>query len=213
MLPRIGGSSLKPFERAASDMARAILLVMDSVGIGGAPDAARFGDEGADTIGHIAAACAAGAADAVGGRSGPLAIPVMNRLGLCRAAELSTGMHPAGIERVEHPSAIWAMASEVSAGKDTQSGHWELAGLPVPFSWGYFPETVPAFPPDLTEALIREAGLTGILANKHAGGTEVIAEFGVEHIRTGQPICYTSVDFREGMEAFLAKRTPRWTGK
>ncbi len=175
-------------------MARAILLVMDSVGIGGAPDAARFGDEGADTIGHIAAACAAGAADAVGGRSGPLAIPVMNRLGLCRAAELSTGMHPAGIERVEHPSAIWAMASEVSAGKDTQSGHWELAGLPVPFSWGYFPETVPAFPPDLTEALIREAGLTGILANKHAGGTEVIAEFGVEHIRTGQPICYTSVD-------------------
>src|SRR5688572_2044450 len=102
-------------------MARAILLVMDSVGIGGAPDAAAFGDEGADTLGHIAAACAAGSADRAGLRSGPLAIPVMNRLGLCRAAEDSTGTHPVGIERIEAPEAIWGFANEVSKGKDTQS--------------------------------------------------------------------------------------------
>ncbi|HMB47751.1 MAG TPA: phosphopentomutase, partial [Afifellaceae bacterium] len=74
-------------------MARAILLVMDSVGIGGAPDAADYGDTGSDTLGHIAAACARGEADA-SGRSGPLEIPNLNRLGLCRAAEASVGVHP-----------------------------------------------------------------------------------------------------------------------
>jgi phosphopentomutase len=175
-------------------MARAILLVMDSVGIGGAADAAKFGDEGADTLGHIAAACAAGAADVAGARSGPLRIPVMNGLGICRAAEASTGTHPAGIERIEAPSAIWAYASEVSKGKDTQSGHWELAGLPVPFAWGYFPETIPAVPTKITAALIREAKLPGILGNKHASGTGIIEELGEEHVRTGKPILYTSAD-------------------
>ena len=175
-------------------MARAMLLVMDSVGIGGAEDAESFGDAGADTIGHIAAACAAGKADVKGGRSGPLKIPVMNRLGLCRAAEASTGTHPAGIERIEKPEAIWAYASEVSKGKDTQSGHWELAGLPVPFEWGYFPNTIPAFPKELTDALIAQAKLPGILGNKHASGTDIIEELAEEHIRSGKPICYTSQD-------------------
>lgn len=175
-------------------MARAILLVMDSVGIGGARDAAKFGDEGADTFGHIAAACAAGAADRAGLRSGPLAVPLMNSLGIGRAAEASTGAHPAGLERVESPSAIWGYASEVSRGKDTQTGHWELAGVPVPFAWGYFPRTIPAFPEDLTAALIATANLPGILGNKHAGGIEIIEELGEEHIRTGKPICYTSAD-------------------
>ena len=175
-------------------MARAMLLVMDSVGIGGAADAARFGDEGADTLGHVAAACASGAADRPGLRSGPLMIPVMNRLGIARAAEASTGTHPAGVPRAQTPAAIWGYASEVSKGKDTQSGHWELAGLPVPFAWGYFPDTIPAFPPDLTDALIREADLPGILGNRHASGTDVIEELGEEHIRTSKPICYTSAD-------------------
>ncbi|MYZ48687.1 phosphopentomutase [Propylenella binzhouense] len=175
-------------------MARAFLLVMDSVGIGGASDEAAFGDAGADTLGHIAGACAAGRADVPGGRSGPLAIPVMNRLGIGRAAEASTGSHPAGIERIERPEAIWGFAREVSKGKDTQSGHWELAGLPVPFTWGYFPDTIPAFPEALTAALIAEAGLPGILGNRHASGTAVIAELGAEHVRTGKPICYTSAD-------------------
>jgi len=175
-------------------MARGILLVMDSVGIGGAPDAAAYGDAGADTLGHVAAACAAGQADMAGLRAGPLALPAMNRLGIGRAAEASVGTHPAGLPRVERPSAIWGHASEVSTGKDTQSGHWELAGLPVPFAWGYFPETVPAVPGSITEPLIREAGLPGVLGNKHASGTGIIEEFGEEHIRTGKPILYTSAD-------------------
>jgi phosphopentomutase len=175
-------------------MARAILLVMDSVGIGGAKDAAAFGDEGSDTLGHIAAACAAGAADVPGGRSGSLHIPVMARLGIGRAAEASTGTYPAGLERVEKPQAIWAYASEVSKGKDTQSGHWEIAGLPVPFQWGYFPDTIPAFPAGLTETLIDQAKLPGILGNKHASGTDIIDELGEEHVRTLKPICYTSQD-------------------
>ena len=79
-------------------------------------------------------------------------------------------------------------------GKDTPSGHWEMTGVPVPFAWGYFPQTVPTFPKSLTDALIREARLPGILGNKHASGTPIIAEFGEEHIRTGKPICYTSAD-------------------
>jgi phosphopentomutase len=82
----------------------------------------------------------------------------------------------------------------VSRGKDTQSGHWELAGLPVPFAWGYFPQSIPTFPPELSDTLIREAGLPGMLGNKHSGGIEAIEEFGEEHVRTGKPICYTSVD-------------------
>jgi phosphopentomutase len=175
-------------------MARAILLVMDSVGIGGAADAATFGDEGADTLGHIAADCASGKADQPGVRSGPLKIPEMNGLGSSRAAEASSGTHPKGIERIEKPQAIWAYASEVSKGKDTQSGHWELAGLPVPFAWGYFPNTIPTFPKALTDKLIEQAKLPGILGNRHASGTDVIDEFGEEHIRTGKPICYTSAD-------------------
>jgi phosphopentomutase len=118
----------------------------------------------------------------------------MNRLGIGRAAEASAGTHPTGLERIEKPEAIWAYANEISKGKDTQSGHWELAGLPVPFAWGYFPDTVPAFPPELTERLIREAKLPGILADRHAPGTTVIEDYGEEHIRTGKPICYTSVD-------------------
>jgi phosphopentomutase len=175
-------------------MARAILLVMDSVGIGGAADAEEFGDQGADTLGHIAAACAAGGADLKGLRVGPLKIPLMNGLGIGRAAELSAGAHPAGLPRIDKPAAIFACAAELSKGKDTQSGHWELAGLPVPFKWGYFPQTIPALPAALTEAIIEQAKLPGILGDKHASGTEIIEEFGEAHIATGKPILYTSVD-------------------
>jgi phosphopentomutase len=167
---------------------------MDSVGIGGAPDAADFGDDGADTLGHIAAECAAGRADSAGVRAGPLNIPNMVRLGIGRASEASTGSHPAGLQRIDNPEAIWGHATEVSKGKDTTTGHWELAGLPVPFKWGYFPQSQPAFPAELTEALIAEAGLPGILGDKHASGTAIIEELGDEHVRTGKPICYTSVD-------------------
>ena len=174
-------------------MARAFLFVLDSFGIGGAPDAARFGDEGSDTFGHIAAAAARGEADREGLRSGPLKLPNMMALGLGEAAELATGTWPAGMDR-PRPEGVFAAAQEVSSGKDTPSGHWEIAGVPVPFDWGYFPETVPTFPADLTDAIIREARLPGILGDCHASGTEIIARLGEEHIRTGMPICYTSAD-------------------
>lgn len=171
-------------------MARAFLFVLDSFGIGGAPDAARFGDEGADTFGHIEAACAAGAADVAGLRAGPLNVPQMRALGLGHAAALAAGR---AAPRTA-PRGFWGAATETSSGKDTPSGHWEIAGVPVKFGWGHFPDKVPAFPAAFTEALIAQGNLPGILGNRHASGLEVIERFGEEHIRTGKPICYTSVD-------------------
>jgi phosphopentomutase len=171
---------------------RALILVLDSVGIGGAPDAAAYGDAGANTVGHIAEACAAGRADS--GREGPLAIPNLLRLGLGEACRLATGQVPPGLEQGRAPEGRFAAAREVSRGKDTPSGHWELAGVPVPFAWGYFPQVLPCFPPDLVDALCRRADLPGILGDRHASGTQIIAELADEHIRTGKPICYTSAD-------------------
>ena len=175
-------------------MARAFLFVLDSFGIGGAADAGRYGDSGSDTFGHIAEACAAGRANRAGLRSGPLAIPNMAGLGLGAAARTAPGFDfdDGGIRPL--PSSFHGAAQEVSSGKDTPSGHWEIAALPVRFDWGYFPDTVPAFPAELTEAMIREGKVPGILGDCHAPGTEIIERFGEEHIRTGKPICYTSVD-------------------
>lgn len=175
-------------------MARAILIVLDSVGCGGAEDAVAYGDEGADTLGHIAEACAEGRGDRDGLRSGPLHIPNLVRLGLSHACEASTGRPLAGVPRPEAPQGQYGYGVEVSQGKDTPSGHWEIAGCPVPFKWGYFTALENTFPPDLVAAIIREGALPGILGNKHASGTAVIDELAEEHIRTGKPICYTSVD-------------------
>jgi len=171
---------------------RALILVMDSVGIGCAPDAAYYGDEGADTIGHIADACARGEADD-GQREGRLRLPHLVSLGLGEASRLSTGRCPPGLETRSQP-ACFGCASEQSRGKDTPSGHWEIAGVPVAFDWGYFSKTVPCFPRELTDALCAQADLPGILGSCHASGTEIIARLGAAHIKTGQPICYTSAD-------------------
>jgi len=172
---------------------RALILVMDSVGIGCAPDAAQYGDEGADTVGHIAEACARGEADD-GEREGPLRLPHLVGLGLGEASRLSTGRYPPGLEARSEPAACFGCASEQSRGKDTPSGHWEIAGVPVAFDWGYFPRSVPCFPQELSDALCAQADLAGILGNCHASGTEIIARLGADHIKTGQPICYTSAD-------------------
>jgi phosphopentomutase len=173
---------------------RAILIVLDSFGIGGAEDAATFGDEGADTIGHIAEACAAGKGDRAGLRSGPLNLPNLGRLGLAQAAAASTGGAALALGYSGVPQARYGYGVEISRGKDTPSGHWEIAGQPVDFEWGYFPRTIPCFPKELTDALIDETDLPGILGNKHGSGMDIIAELGVDHIRSGRPICYTSVD-------------------
>ncbi|WP_282602780.1 phosphopentomutase [Paracoccus sp. PARArs4] len=165
-------------------MSRAFLIVMDSVGIGGAPDADRFFNEGlpdtgANTVGHIAQAQG-------------LAMPNLGRLGLGSAVRLASGLDAPGLGG--EPQGLWGAATEVSNGKDTPSGHWEIAGVPVPWDWHYFPDTNPAFPPEVTARICEIAGTDGILANCHASGTQVIEDFGAEHLRTGRPICYTSVD-------------------
>ena len=176
-------------------MRRAFLVVIDSVGIGGAPDAGDFfngdlPDTGANTLGHIAQACAAGKAEE--GRSGPVALPNLDRLGLGAALKLASGMEAPGLSAA--PEGLWGAATEVSQGKDTPSGHWELAGLPVPWAWHYFPDETPAFPADLTAEVARLAGTDGILGNCHASGTAIIERLGAEHCGSGWPICYTSAD-------------------
>jgi phosphopentomutase len=174
-------------------MVRAIILVLDSFGIGGAPDAAAYGDEGGDTFGHIAAACADGRGDRAGLRQGLLRLPHLDALGLGAAGFAATGTLAAGFA-AKPVRGVAAAAIETSKGKDTPSGHWEISGCPVPFEWGYFPETIPSFPADLTAAMIREGKLPGILGDRHASGTGVIEEFGEESLSTGKPIFYTSVD-------------------
>jgi len=171
-------------------MSRAILIVLDSVGCGGAPDAADFGDAGANTLGHIAQACANGHADE--GRSGPLHLPNMEALGLGAAIRLASDIALPGFSA--EPTGLWGVATEISKGKDTPSGHWELAGVPVPWDWHYFPKTNPAFPADLLATLCEQGNLPGTLCNAHGSGVPVVEEFAPEHIQTGKPIVYTSAD-------------------
>ncbi|MCB2109802.1 MAG: phosphopentomutase [Defluviimonas sp.] len=176
-------------------MSRAFLIVMDSVGAGGAPDADSFyngtrPDTGANTLGHIAEVCAAGGADE--GRSGPLKMPHLDALGLGAAVRLASGAAMPGL--AAEPAGLWGAASEVSRGKDTPSGHWELAGVPVPWEWHYFPDAQPAFPPDLLAEVARLCGAGGTLGNCHASGVPIIEAHCAEHLRTGWPICYTSAD-------------------
>lgn len=162
-------------------MARVFILVLDSFGIGGAPDAERFGDEGANTFGHIADKYL-------------ISLPNLENLGLANAARSATGKTPAGMTIAAEPTGLYGAASEISNGKDTPSGHWEIAGQPVSFDWGYFPRNIPCFPNDLTKAICEFLSVPDILANCHASGIDIIERCGVEHIKTGQPICYTSSD-------------------
>jgi phosphopentomutase len=178
----------------ATPRARSLLIVLDSVGIGGAADAAQYGDEGSDTLGHIAEACVAGGGDRDGLRRGRLELPNLAAMGIGLACEASTGRVPPNLAPLGKPRAAYGYGVETSRGKDTPSGHWEIAGVPVDFDWGYFPDGRPAFPPALVEALIREGGLPGILGDRHASGTAIIAELGAQSIATGKPICYTSID-------------------
>ena len=182
-------------------MTRAFVIVLDSVGIGGAPDAAAFfnngvPDTGANTVAHIAAACAEGRAEL--GRGGPLTIPTLDALGMGRATALASGITPENLAGPDNetstPTGRWAAATEISNGKDTPSGHWELAGVPVPWDWTYFPKAEPAFDDPLVAKVCELAGTDGILGNCHAAGLAIMDRSGAEHLRTGYPICYTSAD-------------------
>lgn len=165
-------------------MARAIILMMDSFGVGGAKDARAFGDEGADTFVHIA-------------ENYPhFSVPNLEALGLNHASLLATGKEAPltqGNAKMNVPAAYGCM-EEISAGKDTISGHWEMAGAPVKVDFGHFPLEYPSFPQELVERICQRAGLSGILGNKAASGTVIIQELGEEHLATGKPIFYTSAD-------------------
>ena len=168
-------------------MARAIILVLDSFGIGATADADRFDDEGSDTLGSIARVRAIS-------EKGPLRLPNLAKLGLFHASKESTGAFPDGVETDIEVIGAYGHAAELSSGKDTPSGHWEIAGVPVLFDWGYFTDKTNTFPPELLDELIAKADLPGVLGNCHASGTTIIAELGDEHVRTGKPIVYTSAD-------------------
>jgi phosphopentomutase len=174
-------------------MVRAFILVIDSLGVGSTPDAVHFGDQGANTLLHIAQWCAAGLADGAG-RKGGLHIPHLAALGLGHALELACGepllVAPAPLK------GAWAVAKELSAGKDTPSGHWEIAGVPVEQQWGMFPSKADGscFPPDLLNRIAQRATVPGWLGDCHGSGTEIIARLGEEHMASGKPIFYTSAD-------------------
>lgn len=164
-------------------MKRVIILMMDSFGIGGAPDAEKFGDKGANTFLHIAET------------RGTLKVPNLDRLGLGQAAfEASGEKAPVCGETTLNIGSKFGHMREISHGKDTSSGHWEMAGVPVLFDWGYFPKEYPSFPNELIENIVQKSGIDGILGNKAASGTAILDELGEEHIRTGKPIFYTSAD-------------------
>ncbi|MBY4838391.1 phosphopentomutase [Pantoea sp. DY-5] len=173
-------------------MKRAFIMVLDSFGIGSSKDADKFGDEGSDTLGHIAEACFEGRANE--GREGPLHLPNLTKLGLGKAAELSTGRFPPGLDPNAEIIGAYAYASELSSGKDTPSGHWEIAGVPVLFDWGYFSDKENSFPQELLDILVKRADLPGYLGNCHSSGTVILDQLGEEHMKTGKPIFYTSAD-------------------
>ena len=168
-------------------MARAIILVLDSFGIGATADADKFGDVGSDTLGNIARVRADSDA-------GPLKLPNLAQLGLFHASKESTGAFPAGVTTDTEIIGAYGHAAELSTGKDTPSGHWEIAGVPVLFEWGYFTAKDDTFPPQLLDELLERAELPGVLGNCHASGTTIIAELGDEHVASGKPIVYTSAD-------------------
>ncbi len=175
-------------------LGRVAILLMDSLGIGASLDAGLYGDEGANTFGHIAKCCLEGKGDKPGLRQGPLAIPNLARMGLYHAALASSGMVCCDMKSLEEPIGLFGYAVEQSKGKDTPSGHWELSGVPVLFDWGYFPQTEPCFPEEFITEWVKRCQLPGILGNKPASGTEIIQELGALHESTGKPIVYTSAD-------------------
>lgn len=166
-------------------MGRVVILMMDSFGIGGAKDADKFDDTGTNTFCNIASL-----------HQG-LKIPNLDSLGLSKAAIASSGIIPEiGVQpqaQLSLPSKYGFM-QELSLDKDTTSGHWEMAGVPVLTRWGHFKPDYPSFPESLIKAICQEAGIDGILGNIAASGTEIIQVHGEEHIKTGLPIFYTSAD-------------------
>lgn len=167
-------------------MTRAFILLLDSLGIGALPDAEKFGDVGANTLRHIAEFCHV--------NKKPLHLPNLARLGLNAAITECNGKPIPELDGVTEIEGKYGYAAELSYGKDTPSGHWEIAGQPVLFDWGYFPKEYPSFPQKLIDEFVRRAEIPGILGNKASSGTVILKELGDESVRTGKPIVYTSAD-------------------
>lgn len=165
-------------------MGKVVILMMDSFGVGGAKDACLFGDEGANTFFHIQE------------KYKGLMIPNLEKLGLNKILEMSSGK-VANLGKgnsLIKSCAKYGVMREKSKGKDTISGHWELAGVPVLEEFGHFRLDFPSFPADLVERICKRADLEGILGNKAHSGTVIIEELGEEHLKTLKPIFYTSAD-------------------
>jgi phosphopentomutase len=167
-------------------MARAIVLVIDSFGIGYSPDAIDFGDVGANTLANLSQAYF----DATGKK---ITLPNLSAMGLIKACQQASNQAFPHHESLPSKGAF-GFAQEISTGKDTPSGHWEMAGVPVLFDWGYFTEKDNSFPPSLVTKINQATGFKGMLGNCHASGTEILKRLGQEHISSGLPICYTSAD-------------------
>ena len=170
-------------------MGKAILIVLDSLGVGGAPDASLYNDEGSNTFGSIALACSNGDADI--GRKGALKVPNLESMGIYSATRLSTGLT---FPNTDSTLGSYAVAKARSKGKDTPTGHHEIVGFTDPIGWYTFPEVIPVFPKKQMDKLIQKANLVRVLGNKHASGEEIIKECGEDHLHSGYPIVYTSVD-------------------
>ncbi len=151
---------------------RVCLMVLDSAGIGEMPDAADWGDAGADTLGHIL-------------ESRTVNLPNLRQMGLGNITPLK------GLVSVEHPTGSFGKCTLKSDGKDTTTGHWEMAGIILKTGFPTFPE---GFPPSIINEFVAKASLPGVLGNIPASGTEIIKQLGEEHVRTGKPIVYTSAD-------------------
>ncbi len=163
-------------------MKRVIWLVMDSFGIGNASDAKKFDDEGTDTFGHIA-------------KEYKLNIPHLCSIGLLSAYEMNNNKTlELQNESKLLQNCFYGVAKEKSLGKDTLSGHWEMAGTLMDVALKFYEDKIPAFPQELMDEIIKKAGLKGTLANRHASGVEVINTCAKEHIKSGKPIFYTSAD-------------------
>ena len=147
-------------------------MVLDSAGIGEMPDAANWGDAGADTLGHIA-------------ETRQLRVPNMRQMGIANIRQL------VGIPPVESPIGSYGKCTLKSNGKDTTTGHWEMAGIVLDKAFPTYPD---GFPDRIIDRFIGEASVPGVLGNVPASGTEIIKELGEEHVRTGKPIVYTSAD-------------------
>lgn len=192
MSARGAGKRIVPGQSGILKMGKVILIVLDSVGVGGAPDAKKFNDEGANTLAHVMQYREQ--------KNEELKIPNLIALGIGEAVKMAGGEYPKGLEM--SPKKIlgaYGCATEISSGRDTPSGHWEITGVPVEKQWTTFPDTIPTFPNSMIKKIIeksevKDIEVKDILGNKHASGTKIIEELGQQHIKTGNPIFYTSAD-------------------